>query len=843
MNRIEDFLTKQLERTLSVSRILTVFDPNRHLLEVVRKLASDQCRLIEVDNDIINSRENAMEALADLGCDTSHTHSLVLYIPRPKPLEPEAVCSDPFAPLMLAGGVFPDGAGDDYLALCQRFLPEQSGVIEEMFLKGEPTFAEINSLVSGGEAAPVLSGLLDGEGTKDLLVRFLCQNDEDASRLKKSPHWHKELGVLVKKSLGLELPDYVTEIDELKLILWRFILFSEFSADLPVDLPAALSGVPKAEAKYHRFVFDLCSTLRDRTSAQEAYEEYANKVAKELGLESHCDGIQELGVLDTFAFEERSYLKAFGNVVLASDLEKASALVDQRSKSFWIRDPDRAAEWKLAGCCIEVLQLVDDVWNAHKELEPKTVGAWMDFQTQQGYRLDTTHRVMEQVAGSLIVESESLTTVLEKARTDYRELVDLLTRKFQECVGKEGWPASGRIRSNEIYDRYVSTPWKEGKKVAYFWVDALRYEAAKVLASSLSDRHQVTVDSVCAQLPTITKIGMAALLPGANEDFRLDVIDGDLVPSIKGRSLANLTQRTDYMRECIGANRFECVDLAKLLSSKNISDLAKAEVLVVRTTDIDKVGESNPEYLATLFPGMIRELQVALNKLADAGFSVAVLGTDHGFCWFDKTERGDAIQKPAGEWVEAKNRALLGSGQPGSQVNSFDASSVGIRGDITHYVVPKGLATFTKGVRYFHEGLSLQECVLPVLQVTLKASAPRSATAKTELFLTYRGAKSGTVTTLRPSIEISMPTTDLFALEELVFALEGYTAKGVKVASAGISPAADAGTGELRMSSGQSHKVPIRIDEGFEGEFELRATNPSTGEIYSTLKLKTDFHH
>ena len=107
MNRIEDFLTKQLERTLSVSRILTVFDPNRHLLEVVRKLASDQCRLIEVDNDIINSRENAMEALADLGCDTSHTHSLVLYIPRPKPLEPEAVCSDPFAPLMLAGGVFP----------------------------------------------------------------------------------------------------------------------------------------------------------------------------------------------------------------------------------------------------------------------------------------------------------------------------------------------------------------------------------------------------------------------------------------------------------------------------------------------------------------------------------------------------------------------------------------------------------------------------------------------------------------------------------------------------------------------------------------------------------------
>jgi hypothetical protein len=89
--------------------------------------------------------------------------TLILYVPRARPLDQDSVCLDPFTPLVLAGGVFPDGAGDSYLALCQRFLPEQAGVIEEMFQHGEPTFLEINSLVAGADGAPVLSGLLREE--------------------------------------------------------------------------------------------------------------------------------------------------------------------------------------------------------------------------------------------------------------------------------------------------------------------------------------------------------------------------------------------------------------------------------------------------------------------------------------------------------------------------------------------------------------------------------------------------------------------------------------------------------------------------------------------------------
>ena len=112
-----------------------------------------------------------------------------------------------------------------------------------------------------------------------------------------------------------------------------------------------------------------------------------------------------------------------------------------------------------------------------------------------------------------------------------------------------------------------------------------------------------------------------------------------------------------------------------------------------------------------------------------------------------------------------------------------------------------------------------------------------------ELLLTYRGAKMGSVTTLRPSIEVSLPASDLFRPSEVTFVLEGFNSAGKKVAEAASSPHADPATGEVRMLGGQSIKVPIRIQEGFNGYIELRAAHPATGEIFATLKLTTDFHH
>jgi len=844
MTGFEQFLSEHLQRALASHRLLTVFDPEGRSLEVSRALAGKNCQVIEVGDDIISAREDALEALDALGRDQTNTSQLVLYVPRARPLEPDAVCMDPFTPFVLAGAAFPDGAGDSYLALCQRFLPEQAGAIEDMFQRGEPTFLEINSLLAGADGTPVLTGLLDSSGTQDTIVRFLCADVKNLSRLKKSPHWRKELQTFIDKTLGLTLPKDLTDVDDLRRILWRYVLFSEFAADLPVALPAALSGVPRAAHRYHRFILDLCATLRDRSSTQQTYEEFANRVADELALETHCGALDDFGVLDTFAFEERWFLRAFAKAAVAGDLDEAGRLVAQRSTSFWIRDGARAGEWRLASCCVEVLRGVADLKRVLGTAAPSSVGGWLDFQVAHGHRLDTAHRLMEQVAQDGRPESGPLADALAKAREAYRSLIDRVTRSFQDAILREGWPVSGRLRANDIYDQFVRSPWQEGKRVAYFWIDAFRYDLAEQLAMAASNRHSVTVNAVCAQLPTITKIGMAALLPGADDDFRVTVESGELVPVVKGRSLPALPQRLDYMREVVGPKRFGAMELTELLAAKDLASLDQIEVLVVRTSEIDQLGENNPNYLPGLLPGAVRDIQQALNRLADGGFSMAILATDHGFCWFDSVSSGDAIPKPAdGEWVEVKNRALLGNGQPNVQVICVDAAHVGIRGEIPRYVAARGLATFTKGVRYFHEGLSLQECLLPVVQVVLNPSRQRVAAGRVELFLTYRGASTGTITTLRPTVEASLPGGDLFGPADVFFLLEGFDTAGKRVAQAASSTVTDPATGEVRLSRGQSIKVPVRIQEGFNGKMELRATHPGTGEIFATLKLATDFHH
>jgi hypothetical protein len=321
------------------------------------------------------------------------------------------------------------------------------------------------------------------------------------------------------------------------------------------------------------------------------------------------------------------------------------------------------------------------------------------------------------------------------------------------------------------------------------------------------------------------------------------VLRGEIVPKVKETVVTSVNDRFKIIQELIGQNRTRLLDLDKLAGREFVDDLAPVEVLVVKTSDIDIQGENNPAYFIRVLPDVLHKLQTALNRLADLGFNVAIVAADHGFWWFHDANAGSAIGKPPGEWTQVKERSLLGSGQRSPDVLVMDAAHVGIRGDVSQYVAVKGLATFTKGVRYFHDGLSLQECIIPVMRVDLRAKTAVVKGAAVELVLTYRGGTSKKITTLRPSIEISYPESDLFGPPEARFLVEGFSTKGDRVAEVAPSPNVDIGTKEIAIARGEAIKVPIKMKEGFEGAFEIRAMNRETGEIYTKLKLTTDYHH
>ena len=63
MQRFEQFLSDHMRKVLSDRRMLTIFDPERRLIEVARSLSDEKCKLIEVADDVITTREQALEAL------------------------------------------------------------------------------------------------------------------------------------------------------------------------------------------------------------------------------------------------------------------------------------------------------------------------------------------------------------------------------------------------------------------------------------------------------------------------------------------------------------------------------------------------------------------------------------------------------------------------------------------------------------------------------------------------------------------------------------------------------------------------------------------------------------
>ena len=307
--------------------------------------------------------------------------------------------------------------------------------------------------------------------------------------------------------------------------------------------------------------------------------------------------------------------------------------------------------------------------------------------------------------------------------------------------------------------------------------------------------------------------------------------------------------RLEYVRGIYG-DQCDMIDLNELLAM-NVSPKKKPKLsdtvrlLLVKTTDIDELGEVNPAKARELMPRALKDIFAGIGKLKKLGFDEVVIATDHGFVLLPGQEAGDNVPKPPGDWFQVKDRCLLGSGSANPACVVFPREEVGIRGDFESYAVPRSFGTFSRRVPYFHEGLSLQECVLPVIAVRLQKENG-TVPASIEVQVSYKAGKSNQVTTRLPLIDVSVFAGDIFESGEIELRLEAWGKDaatgperivGEPASSEHVHPA----TGLVRVKPGQAVKVPIRLEEGFRGPFEVRVYDPETRIAYSEpLRLKTN---
>ncbi|HOO93555.1 MAG TPA: PglZ domain-containing protein, partial [Opitutales bacterium] len=349
---------------------------------------------------------------------------------------------------------------------------------------------------------------------------------------------------------------------------------------------------------------------------------------------------------------------------------------------------------------------------------------------------------------------------------------------------------------------------------------------------------QVEIHAAFAQLPSITPVGMASLLPGAGSELKLIRKEDQVVVALGDQSLPQVTQRMDVLKKRFG-DRFAEMSLTEFVRGKGKVD-GGVELFVLRSTTIDQHMESTPEMALRLIHESLKSIRVAIHKLRGLGFKDAFVVTDHGFYLNTATEAGDVCAKPQGKWINVHERCLLGDGVSDTGNFVISAQHLGIRGDFNQFAGPRAMVPYRAGEWYFHGGASLQEAVVPVIAVRMQEPEGKFV-PQAKITLNYkRGATK--ITTRLPVIEISASSADLFSMSATFEILvEAHDKQGNVVGEIKLGGMVNPATRTLSIKPGQNIAVTLRMDLEFEGSFTVKALDPVTLTTYSKLDLETDY--
>ena len=838
MSFADFFKSSVLEARLGKSQVMVVYDPERRYRDVCVGMASEKRAVVDSSESSITSRA---EAIADLGRLGDHQiEQLLVYVPTPEPLEDEDKQKDPFALYGVCGDVFPNGDGDNYLSLCLKAKPDHATQVRAVFDQDpNPSFAVIDA-IGGGLNWPNLRALLKVESTTDILLAILAPKDSQQFSLKESDAWVSEAKGLLSASLGLKLKTKGKTWSSISDELWRYVLFSEFAYDLPVNLPSSLEDVPRADETARPLVEDLCDRLRSDGRSQGIYIDRATEIEHSLDLSSHCSRIDDLGERDTFPFEERTFLQRAIEAFSNDEGDRIRVILDRHASSVWTGVGESQAQWDLVQAAQLLLESCDDVERSLPEFA-KSVDKLIEFYVAYMRETDRLHREFEQSVSDYEWQDVegSMQPVIKRARAKYGSLIEKLQLLFTKHVQLEGWPSTTYLSNGDVFDKLVAPKLQQsGVRVAYLMIDALRYELGVALERQLAADGKLSIQPALAQLPSITLVGMASLLPGAGAGLRLVKKDGSYEPFVGEKMVATVPQRMDLIRKLYG-QRFQEGRLEDFVRNR-FAIQEDAELLVLRSVEIDSYFENHPDTAPTEISNALKRIRVAVHKLKGLGFDEVVIATDHGFFMNTHAGAGDTCVKLAGDWLNEHQRCLLGSGTSDGNHFVLDTAKAGIRGDFEKIAGPQTMASYKSGMLYYHGGVSLQECVVPVITMQL-GGAEQAPISQATVSLNYKnGAKR--ITTRLPVIELALETQDMFSVEsDFEILLEAHDKRGDVVGEAKPGAAVNAATGTITLRPGEKSNIALKMQLEFEGKFKIKALNPTTMVEYASIDLETDY--
>ena len=571
----------------------------------------------------------------------------------------------------------------------------------------------------------VLCGL-NGGSANDVIITVLSaslekENNAPLANIEKfgniEAFWQ-----LVQKYTG-----YVNVDDRPLSDLAAHILITALSQTVPTS---ALRGL-------ERFVTDSCKAYCyqlvhewQRGNGSEDLIEICRHVERELRLADRFGRI-EISILlrsDTFPAINESILKRFFAEIAERVIKVDSILeaVENRRTSGW---------YNLTVDYFESLYYIakmQEFYLAHIDgfhlVEPAKI--WKLY-TTDAYQMDSHYRHFHFFFGNTLKAPNTLLDDGLKNCSDvfeglYREwFLKELTLNWTNAIGGDlgslGY-VSEVNKQRDFYRRYVSPNVSKGNRVFVVISDALRYEVAAALSKTLSHttKGKASLEAVQAVFPSITKFGMAALLPGkevsANEE--IDVfVDG------------NPTVTTPQRGKILNAANPNSVavtykELLQMKKQERRELVAGKEIIYIYHNTIDALGDKAAtetkvfEACNDAIDELTAIVKIIVNDLSGVNIFITA---DHGFLYtYKPLEESQKISKQTfnGDILELGRRYALVSTETTADYLLPVKTERTIGGEPMKGYAPQDTVRIKVqggGENYVHGGISLQEMVVPVI--------------------------------------------------------------------------------------------------------------------------------
>ncbi len=466
----------------------------------------------------------------------------------------------------------------------------------------------------------------------------------------------------------------------------------------------------------------LLSNWKDARSFEDTFRKLSERIQSDLNIEARLGKSSIDDVLNDDLFEktDRRILGELIHLVVSDtiDYKRLDAILKLRESKYWY-DTYRYY-YKSIEEAFLLLQFIRKNENA-KLLD---FFSGIKLYTETLYEADQRYRKFIEYF-RLTGQNNVLNTLynyVDKAYTNSWLLP--ISDRWQEVLDKQAeFPHGHELSLRQFFKGEVQPFIEKKSKVFVIISDALRYECGAEFHDLILKENRFTskLDYRFGNLPSYTQLGMAALLPhtslslGDNNDDVL--IDGLGTKGLDARKRI-LSAGSNTRATAIGAE-----DLMAMPREWN----KEYDLVYVYHNRIDKTGDdkTSEDKVIDAVREEISYLKTLVKKIFNMNGTNIIITADHGFIYQNEPvpESDFANADIAGDIYKFNRRFVIGNKLSyKNNVKYYSADQLGLDNSV-EILIPKGINRLRvqgAGSRFVHGGASLQELVVPVINIYKK---------------------------------------------------------------------------------------------------------------------------